>query len=209
MGASVRRVWAAGAVALALAAGTAGCTGGDSDGGGVKAKRAAACTDGTYTWSGVRHWQKLTALGKPATFANRTDSYETDFKAVDAKVYRPTVTGTPTGVRPARVIKALGTHLKVEEPLADPTEVERPEETAFESHTGDLKGSYYAWEYLGFVDADFAYTCQGADLVRGHVHTWETVGSGFMPCTDPADGTAGRAAAGRLCPPGTRAYEAA
>lgn len=209
MHASVRRVWATGTVALALAVGTAGCTGGDSDSGGAKAERAVACTDGKYTWSDVRHWQKLTALGEPATFAKKTDSYETDFKAVDATVYRPTVTGTPAGVRPAQVIKVLGTHLKVAEPLADPSEEERPEDTAFGSHTGDLKGSYYTWSYLGFVDADFTYACGDADPVRGHVRTWETVGSGFMPCTDPADGTAGRAAAGQLCPPGTRAYEAA
>ncbi|MEU1552776.1 hypothetical protein ABZ517_08645 [Streptomyces scabiei] len=53
-------------------------------------------------------------------------------------VHRPTVTGAPRGVSPARVIKALRTHLKTEEPLADPSEEEPPEVSAFGWHAGRL-----------------------------------------------------------------------
>lgn len=203
----VRRVWAAGVAALALTVGAVGCTGGAETGAG--AAKATACTDGTYAWSGVRHWSKLTALGEPVTFAKATETWETDMTVVDAKVYRPEVTGTPAGVRAARVIEALGTHLKVEEPLADPSEEERPGDTHFEWNGGDLEGAYYRWSSLGFVDADFTYTCQGAGPVRGHVHTWETAGGGFLPCADPTGDAVARAAAGELCPAGSRAVEGA
>ncbi|MDX3708341.1 hypothetical protein PV733_05055 [Streptomyces europaeiscabiei] len=120
----------------------------------------------------------------------------------------------PAGVAPARVIKALGAHLKVEEPLAGPSEEERPEEerpeeAVFGRHAGELEGAYYLWNQIGFVDADFGYTCGDAEPVRGHVHTWETVGKGFLSCDTPPEGAAGRAAAEELCPAGSRAAKAA
>ncbi|UUU24721.1 hypothetical protein [Streptomyces sp. DSM 40750] len=205
---SARRSWAAGLVALAFAAGATACTG-DSGDGGIRddgGARAASCTDGTYAWSGVRHRTKLTALGEPVTFAKGTDSYEAPLEPLDADtVHRPAVTGAPDGVAPARVIKALGTHLEVAEPLAGPSEEERPEVSVFGWHAGELEGAYYLWKQIGFVDADFTYTCGEAEPVRGHVHTWETVGKGFLPCATPADGAAGRAAAEKLCPAGSGA----
>jgi hypothetical protein len=201
----VRRVWAAGAAALALTAGVAGCSGDTR----ATAAKAAACTDGTYTWTGVRHWSKLTALGDPVTFTKATDTWETDMTAVGAEVHRPEVTGTPAGVGAAPVIKALGTHLKVEEPLADPSEEERPGESHFAWDGGDLEGAYYRWSALGFVDADFTYTCGRAAPARGHVHTWETVGGGFLPCADPTEDAVATEAAGKLCPAGSRAAQGA
>ncbi|MGW1670000.1 hypothetical protein [Streptomyces sp. NPDC002324] len=218
---SVRRNRAAGAGAgagvsvwvLALALGATACTGGPGgaaapdDG---RARAGVSCADGKYTWSGVRRTTWPTALGEPVTFAKGTHSYETRLHPLEpGTVHRPTVTGAPEGVSPARVIKALGAHLKVEEPLADPSEEEPPEESEFGWHAGGLDGPYYLWKQIGFVDARFTYTCGDAEPARGRVHTWETVGTGFLPCDTPPDGAAGRAAAEELCPVGSRAAEAA
>jgi hypothetical protein len=180
-----------------LTVAAAGCTGDPGDGVARRDDRApgVTCTDGRYTWAGVRHRTELTALGEPVTFPKGTDSYETRLRPVEpGTVHRPTVTGAPRGVSAARVIKALGTHLKTEEPLADPSEEEPPEVTAFGWHAGRLEGPYYLWKQIGFVDARFTYTCGDARPVRGRVHTWET---------------AGRAAARELCPAGSRAAKAA
>ncbi|MFF7264782.1 hypothetical protein ACFZCL_31510 [Streptomyces sp. NPDC008159] len=200
------RLRAAGLAALLLTAGASACTSDSDDAAGPDA-RASVCTDGTYTWSGVRHRTRLTALGEPVTFPAGTDSYETRLKPLDRTVHRVTVTGTPQGTTEAGVIRALGARLKAEEPLAGPSETEGPEETAFGRHTGDLEGAYYLWREIGFVDADFAYRCLGADPVHGHVHTWERVGGGFLPCDTPPDGAAGRTAAERLCPAGSPAVK--
>ncbi|MDX3129141.1 hypothetical protein PV367_04835 [Streptomyces europaeiscabiei] len=209
---SVRRSCAVSAVVWVVALGATACTEDSGDGATRDdgRARAASCTDGEYAWSGVRHRTKLTALGEPVTFAKGTDSYRTRLEPLDADtVHRPTVSGVPAGVAPARVIKALGAHLKVEEPLAGPSEEERPEESVFGWHAGELEGAYYLWNQIGFVDADFSYTCGDAEPVRGHVHTWETVGKGFLSCDTTPDGAAGRAAAEELCPAGSRAAKAA
>jgi hypothetical protein len=195
-----------------LTVAAAGCTGAPGDEAARRDDRAhgVTCTDGTYTWSGVRHRTELTALGEPVTFPKGTHSYETRLRPLEpGTVHRPTVTGAPRGVSPARVIKALGVHLKTEEPLADPSEEEPPEVTAFGRHAGPLEGPYYLWKQIGFVDARFTYTCGDAGPVRGRVHTWETVGRGFLPCDTPPDGAAGRVAARELCPAGSRAAKAA
>lgn len=116
---SVRRSCAVSAVVWVVALGATACTGDSGDGATRDdgRARAASCTDGEYAWSGVRHRTKLTALGEPVTFAKGTDSYRTRLEPLDADtVHRPTVSGVPAGVAPARVIKALGAHLKVEEP---------------------------------------------------------------------------------------------
>ncbi|WP_216588207.1 hypothetical protein [Streptomyces brasiliscabiei] len=115
------------------------------------------------------------------------------------------MTGAPRGVAPGREIEALGAHLEVDEPLAGPDEEEVPEETAFGRHAGEPEGAYYLWRQIGFVDADFACTCGDAEPVRGHVRTWETVGRGFLSCAVSPDGAAGRVAAEKSCPAGSRA----
>lgn len=196
------RSWAAVLATVTLAA----CTS-DSDGKGSAAK---SCTDGTYTWSGVRRSQKLALLADPIRLEKKTDYYKALLKPVDDTVNRPTVTGAPAGVGAARVIKALGTHLEVKEPLADPSETDPTEKRYVERGTGDLKGSYYSWAWVDLVEADFAYTCEGsAKPVKGHVRTWGTTGTGFRPCSEPSDTTVGRAAARRTCPAGSPAADKA
>ncbi|MEU5394328.1 hypothetical protein ACFYQT_21510 [Streptomyces tibetensis] len=204
----VGRVCGAGLVAGVLVTGAAACSGGSGgDGNG----RAEACAEGTYAWSGVRREQRLTALSDPIWFKKKTDSYTSRLEPVGDRVYRPSVTGAPEGVGAAGVIKALGRHLKTEEPLAGPSEEEVPErDHYFEVETGDLKGAYYAWGYVELVTADFTYTCGNDEPVQGRVRTWEGTGSGFMPCSEePSEGVAGRAAAGELCPADSRAARAA
>lgn len=150
-------------------------------------------------------------MSDPITFEKRTASYSAKLEPVDDKVYRPSVTGAPRSVGAAAVITALGKHLKVEEPLAGPSEKE-PQDVGhyFESATGDLKGDYYSWGYIRMVTADFAYTCGNGEPVKGQVLTWEGAGSGFMPCSEePPEGGAGHAAASALCPADSRAARAA
>ncbi|OMI37298.1 hypothetical protein [Streptomyces sparsogenes] len=201
------RSWAAGLATVTLAAGLAACTS-DSDGKDSPAKDSAAksCTDGTYAWSGVRRWEKLTSLADPIRFEKKTEYYKALLKPTDDTIYRPTVTGAPAGVGAARVIKALGAHLKVKEPLAGPSETERIEKRYFERATSDPKGSYYSWGWIDLVEADFTYTCKGSTKpVKGHVSTWRGTGSGFLSCSDLSESTVGRAAARRTCPVGSPA----
>ncbi|MGW2704461.1 hypothetical protein [Streptomyces sp. NPDC001340] len=199
-----RGTGAAGLAAVALLAGLTACTGGGRS---SEDEGAKACSKGTYAWSGVQRAEKLIALADPVSFAKKTESYTAHLKPVGDTVYRPTVTGVPAGASAAGVIKVLGRHLKVEEPLADPSETERPvDDHNFEATTGDLKGAYYSWSWIGLVDADFTYTCGNGEPVKGHVRTWETSGSGFLSCSSgPADQASGRTAARETCPDGSKA----
>ncbi|MFF8937033.1 hypothetical protein ACF08O_20265 [Streptomyces paradoxus] len=203
----VGRACTAGLVIGVLVTGLTGCTGdagGDGDG------KAEACADGTYTWSDVRREQRLTALADPIRFKKKTGAYTSRLKPLGETVYRPSVTGAPEGVGAAGVIKALGRHLKAEEPLAGPSDTERPEDDHFfESATGTHQGAYYAWAAIDLVDADFTHICGGGEPVKGHVRTWEGTGAGFLPCSVPSDETAGRLAAQRTCPAGSEAAKGA
>jgi hypothetical protein len=95
-----------------------------------------------------------------------------------------------------------------------------PEKTGeyFRMNAGDLKGSYYAWGSVALVEADFTYTCPGggAEPVRGHVVSWETLGGGFLTCGDPMidegpskSDAAARTAARETCPAGSPAAKSA
>ncbi|MCT9011816.1 hypothetical protein [Streptomyces rhizosphaerihabitans] len=210
---------AAGLAAAALFLGAAACAGG-TGGRDEKGRKAAACVQGTYAWTGVVREQRLTGLADPITLEKGTDSVSGVIRPLKGVTYKPHVTSTAPGVRAADAIKALGRHLGTEEPLGGPSESAEPEKTPthFDYDVGDLTGSYYAWNSVGLVEADFTYTCRGgaAKPVRGHVVTWETVGGGFLSCGDhvPEDpfrktDVAARAAARKLCPAGSRAAQSA
>ncbi|MGI5428402.1 hypothetical protein [Streptomyces sp. CA-179760] len=202
---TVRLTCTAGLLIGALMAGLTACTG---DSGGAGEDKAEACAGGTYAWSGVRREQRLTALSDPIRFKKKTGTYRSRLEAVGDTVYRPSVTGTPEGAGAAGVIEALGRHLKVEEPLAGPSDTERPEEDHyFESATGDHKGASYAWAAIDLVEADFTYTCGDSEPAKGQVRTWEGTGAGFLPCSMPSDEEAGLLAAERTCPAGSEAAE--
>ncbi|MFI9175143.1 hypothetical protein [Streptomyces lincolnensis] len=201
---TAQRAWVAGLATVALAAGLTACSGGSDE----KDERAKACTDGTYAWSGVQRSEKLVELADPIRFEKTTSSYAAELKPVDDTVHRVTVSTAPEGVGAAGVIKALGRHLKVEEPLAGPSETWTPEEQGhyYEAAAGDYKGDYYSWGSIRLVDADFTYTCGSGDPVKGHVTTWEGTGTGFLPCaSDPVDSPAARTAALQTCPAGSPA----
>ncbi|MFJ3644234.1 hypothetical protein ACIPRD_31450 [Streptomyces sp. NPDC090108] len=206
---------AAGLAAAALLLGAVACAGG-SGGQEDNGRNAAACAKGTYAWSGVVREQRLTGLADPITLKKGTDSVSGLIRPLKGVAYKPHVTSTGPEVRAADAIKALGRHLGTEEPLGAPSESAEPEKTPthFDYDIGDLAGSYYAWNSVGLVQADFTYTCPGgADKpAGGHVVSWETVGGGFQSCaddvpTDPSGKTdaAARAAARKLCPAGSRA----
>ncbi|MFH9010279.1 hypothetical protein ACH4C6_02800 [Streptomyces sp. NPDC017943] len=205
---TARHTCLAALVAGLLATGTAGCA---PDGGGGREDRAGTCAEGTYTWSGVRREQRLTALSDPIRFTEEPDTYSLRLEAVGDTVYRPSVTGTPRGTDAAGVIKELGRHLKTEGPLAGPSRTERPAEDHFVEYRNGLgRGAYYAWAQLDLVDADFTRTCGDGEPARGHVRTWEGSGAALLPCSaEPPDEAAGRIAAQRRCPAGSEAAEGA
>ncbi|MFF7308777.1 hypothetical protein [Streptomyces sp. NPDC008137] len=204
---TVRLTCAAGLVVGALTTGLTACVGEPGGGG---ADKAEACADGAYAWSGVRREQRLTALSGPIRFKERTATYSALLKPLGDTVYRPSVTGRPEGADIAGVIKALGRHLKVDEPLAGPSETERPaQDHFFESATGEHLGAYYAWASIDLVEADFTHTCGDGEPAKGHVRTWEGTGAGFLPCSMPSDEEAGRLAAQRTCPAGSEAAKEA
>ncbi|MDW8806696.1 hypothetical protein P1P68_18360 [Streptomyces scabiei] len=94
-----------------LTVGAAGCTGDPGDGVARRDDRehGVTCTDGRYTWAGVRHRTELTALGEPVTFPKGTDSYETRLRPVEpGTVHRPAVTGAPRGMSAARELCPAG-----------------------------------------------------------------------------------------------------
>ncbi|BBC33218.1 hypothetical protein SGFS_045120 [Streptomyces graminofaciens] len=200
----------AGLATVALAAGLTACTGG-SDDGEDKAASMKACTAGTYAWSGIRQWEELAELADPINITKKTAFYEAKLKPVGDNRYRPKVTGAPKGVGTDAVIKALGKHLKTEERLAYPSEPAVPETAhVFENGTGDLKGSYFAWSSVELVEADFTYTCEGSEPVKGHVVSYKSSPTGWWDCSDePAGGEAALKAARLSCPDGSRAARAA
>ncbi|MFJ4078858.1 hypothetical protein ACIP2Z_07900 [Streptomyces iakyrus] len=64
-----------------------------------------------------------------------------------------------------------------------------------------------AWAAIDLVDADFTHTCGGGEPTKGHARTREGAGAGFPSCSMPSDQTAGRIAAQRTCPAGSKAAE--
>ncbi len=198
------RTWVVGATLVALGAGLTGCSGDTPD-------RAGACADGTYTWSGVTRTEKLIRLADPIVIKKRTASYKARLRSADTLMYRPEASPVPDGTNAGAVILALGRHLKVEEPLADPSDNEDTRyDTYYEAETELTKGTYYAWDALRMVDADFTYTCDGGEPVKGHVRSWDTLGAGLLSCVDePRKDAAAHQAAVRSCPAGSRAAEEA
>jgi hypothetical protein len=202
---TTRRAVTAGLVIGVLVTGLGACTGGQDR---VGDEKAEACAEGTYAWSGVRREQRLTALSDPIRFEKKTGRYTSHLKAVGATLYRPSVTGAPEGAGAAGVITALGRHLRAGKPLAGPSDTERPaQDHFFESSNGAHEGAYYAFAAIDLVEADFTYTCGGRKPAKGHVRTWEGAGAGLLSCSTPSDETAGRLAAQRTCPTGSRAAQ--
>ncbi|SNX63811.1 hypothetical protein SAMN06272735_5623 [Streptomyces sp. TLI_55] len=191
-----RRTWVAGAALVALAAGLTACS--DSD------TRAGSCTDGKYTWSGVERTQKVTKLAAPITIARPTASYKAPLEVIDTVVYSRAVTPVPPGAGRSGVLAALDEHLDVDESKAGAMVDTRHGGTYVEG-TALHKGAYYAWSYVDLVDADFTYTCEDVDPVKGHVRTWDEIGSDLRSCAETAPSDSGREAAARRCPTGSKA----
>ena len=194
-------------VAAVVMLGTAGCGAVATNDGRSAAGAATICTHGTYAWSGIRHVERLTGLPDRITYAD--GAYQGVIEPVSGTVYHPTVTHSPEGVGPARVIKALGAHLKTEDPLAGPTETAGDEQTDFFDELVGPRQPYYAWESVDLIEADFTYSCGLNPPVRGHVRTWDTYGGGFLPCSEPSEGAPAKVAATKLCPAGSRAAQGA
>ncbi|MEV6545457.1 hypothetical protein [Streptomyces sp. NPDC051665] len=187
---------------VVLGVGSAGCgvTAGESR---LSADAATICAHGRYAWSGIRHVERLTGLPDRITYAD--GGYQGVIEPVSGTVYRPTVTHPPKGVGAARVIEALGTHLQTDNPLAGPSETAGHEKTDFFNEIGEPRQPYYTWESIDLVEADFTYTCGLNAPVHGHVHTWDTYGGGFLPCSEPSEGVPAKVVAVKMCPAGSPA----
>ncbi|MFF5495244.1 hypothetical protein [Streptomyces aquilus] len=196
-----RQTWVAGAALVALAAGLTAC--GDSD------TRAGSCVDGTYTWSGVERTQKVTKLASSLTIAKTTASYKARLQVIDTVVYHRTVSPVPPGAGASGVLAALDEHLDVDESKVGAGSVDTRYGDSYVEGTALHKGAYYAWSYVELVDADFTYTCEDVEPVKGHVRTWDEIGSDIRPCAEAAPSESGREAAARRCPTGSKAAQEA
>ncbi|MBE8472375.1 hypothetical protein [Streptomyces justiciae] len=197
-----RRMWGAGAALVALAAGLTACA--DSD------TRAGSCTDGKYTWSGIERTQKVTKLAGPITIARPTASYKAQLEVIDTVVYNRTVSPVPPGAGASGVLAALDEHLDVDESKVGARGVvDTRHGDSYVEGTALHKGAYYAWSYVDLVDADFTYTCEDVEPVKGHVRTWDEIGSDIRPCAEAAPSESGREAAALRCPTGSKAAQEA
>ncbi|MFD4476999.1 hypothetical protein ACFWPU_12925 [Streptomyces sp. NPDC058471] len=206
----MKRTLAANAAIAAAATLLAGLTACTSDEGGDKRATPRTCKGGTYTWSDVRQKSTLTGLAKPVAFKRKVSSYSAEIDPLKGARRSVSFTTLSEGIDAKTAIASLGRHLRSEEPLAPLGEETGDKGSVIEDATGDIgPGAYFAWSYADVVEANFTYRCGDAEPARGHVATWGSVGTGFLPCAqrnEDADAAA-LAAARERCPEGSLAAE--
>ncbi|MGH4034029.1 hypothetical protein ACQB60_34430 [Actinomycetota bacterium Odt1-20B] len=204
----MKRILTASAAVALLVTGTAACTFGGRE------ASSTECKSGTYTWSDVQRKDTLTGLAKPIRFKKKASHYVADIKPLPRGHHQVTFTAETSGPEAKGALKSLGRQLKLDGKLASLGEEVGHSAVGFEDESDStLKGAYYAWSSADIVKAEFSYRCNGAQPVHGSVLTWESSGTGFLPCTDrqEEDEEADKAAltaARERCPQGSPAAEA-
>ncbi|MFI7503906.1 hypothetical protein ACIBVL_36580 [Streptomyces sp. NPDC049687] len=233
---STRRSWAAGVAAVALAAGPTACTGGsDDDGAGGKtgARRASAgpvaekqaCTDGTYTWTGIGETKRLTGVTEPESLGKGGGRLTYRL----ARVYTPhqSVEGHGPALSSAEVLFSLGKKAGLIESDAT-TAAEDDSEDAFtdvnrkapelnENGTDSVDGAgrFVRYAFTTEVAGDFRYSCADGTAVLGHAVGWKADGGGILDCDHSIEGLSGddvslaRSAARLVCDAGSVATKGA
>ncbi|MFJ6565981.1 hypothetical protein ACIQNU_01040 [Streptomyces sp. NPDC091292] len=201
--------------AVAVWAGATGCTIGGEDavaGSGDPSREAIRCDASGFTWGEPKREVELTGVSDLIQYSGKGEM-TADVRGGE-RHYTPNVSGTSARLSAAQVIKALGAHLKTDEPLAAPGDVANPDTmTEFHSSGGHPRGAYYSWSSVSLVSADFTHPCASG---KGRVVTWEGTGTGLLSCADRITWTTGdeedragarviHEAAVKVCPKGSAA----
>lgn len=220
---TARRTCAAGLATVAMAAGLAACTGDEKDepkssGKGDKAV-VKACTDGTFTWTGVRRTDRLTGVSE----AQRVRDDGTINVQLE-RVYtpKPTVRAEGPAVSPAEVLFSLGKRVGEIDSDAHTLAEVSGETWAFtdvhlaapklDSGLSKVTGPGELVEYAGVREweGDFRYTCSGGKTTTGHARNWTVDIGGVLSCQESVDGDGlALQAARRSCEAGSPAIEEA
>ncbi|MFJ8109712.1 hypothetical protein [Streptomyces sp. NPDC096132] len=230
------RSWAAGVAAVALAAGLTACTGGPDDDGGGKATSGAkvasaspatgkrACTNGTYTWTGIGQTKRLTGITEPERLGKGGGRLTYRL----TRVYTPhqSVEASGPALSFAEVLFSLGKKTGLIQSDAA-TAAEDDSKDAFAdvnrkapdlnpggTNAVDGAGRFVQYAYTVEVAGDFRYSCADGTDVLGHAVGWKIDGSGIIDCDhsidgDPGDTALARSAALLVCDPGSAATKGA
>ncbi|NUP20598.1 MAG: hypothetical protein HOZ81_31850 [Streptomyces sp.] len=218
------RVCTTGLATAVLAAGLTACTGGEKDeptnsAKGAKAAVVKACTDGTFTWTGVRKKDRLTGVSEARRVAP-----DGSYKARMERVYtpRPAVRAAGPTVSPAEVLFSLGKRIgEIDSYARTLAEVDGDTYSFTDVHlappdldsgVSKVTGPGENVEYVGVREweGDFRYTCSGGKTTTGHARNWTVDISGILSCDESVDGDGlALQAARRSCAEGSRVLEKA
>ncbi|MGW0578682.1 hypothetical protein ACWD25_22565 [Streptomyces sp. NPDC002920] len=224
---TIRGAWPAGLITAALLTGLVACTGGAKDDGakpsGATGPASAspvagkqACTNGTYTWSGVRTAERLTGVSEPERLGK--DGGRLTYPL--ARVYTPHQSVEAEGPAPSssEVLFSLGRKAGVIDSdaatLAEDdgmtysfTDVnaKAPELNEDGTDSVDGAGLFVRYAFMTEVEGDFRYSCADGTAVLGHAVGWKTDAGGLLDCDRSVTEAMARTAAELVCAPGSAA----
>ncbi|WP_143145072.1 hypothetical protein [Streptomyces humi] len=212
-----RRIRVAGPAAVALAAVLTACTGGGDGGGdGGRDARAGACTDGTFTWSGVTQTDRLTGVSA----SERLGAGGGVLKNPLRRVYTPRVSVRAEGpaISPAEVLFSLGKRIgEIDSTAATLAADDSGTTYAFtDAHaeapsldagfTGlDGAGDFVAYAGVREVTGTFRHSCPDGASSTGRARSWKVDLNGVLDCDDAVDEALARQAARLSCEAGAAA----
>ncbi|MFI7403011.1 hypothetical protein ACIBW9_21500 [Streptomyces sp. NPDC049541] len=214
----ITRGWAAALTVVTVAAGVAGCSGG----GDVKAAArssapavAKACTNGAFTWSGVKHADRLTGVSAPENNGGRTIRTTNPIERVYTP--KPSVRTEGPALSPAEVLFSLGKKIgEIDSDAATLGDVNGDTWAFTDVHQkapnlhnrfSEVSGPGETVQYAGVREweGDFRYTCAGSRPTTGHARNWTLDMQGNLSCDESVDSAIARQAARLSCEPGSRA----
>ncbi|MCX5390078.1 hypothetical protein [Streptomyces sp. NBC_00094] len=174
-------------VAVVLLTGTAACTSGGDEPAvrAVRTTEAAACENGTYTWSRVDKRDVLTGVAEKQELGEGGGALTHE----PAPLHTPRVAVTfeeGPRVDPEATLRALGA--RVGEEVGDDSafaDVRRPAPKLDTGSTSvDGAGTFVEYAWVRQVSADFRYTCGDGRRAAGRATSWIVDGSGVLECTE-------------------------
>ncbi|GGW88507.1 hypothetical protein [Streptomyces lomondensis] len=207
----VRPARAAGLVIGVLATGLAACTGGGGAARDHETDRptAAACANGTFTWSHVNKRDRLTGVSEPERL--EADGGPTRNALRRVHTPRPSVRADGPVPSAAEVLFSLGKktgEIDSDAPTLSEaggdtwafTDVRQPApELDTDRVTPHAAGEFYQYAGVREVSADFRYTCPDGRTASGHARNWTVDLAGLADCGERPDSALAREAAQHAC----------
>ncbi len=214
---TVGRVFGAGLVIGALAAGLGACTGGS---GGDEAGRvrgtaepvATACANGTFTWSHLTERDRLTGVSDPERLGKGGGALQSPVR----RVYTPSASVRARGgpvPSAAEILFSLGKKAGVIDSDARTlaqaggdtwwfTDVRQPAPRLDNDRVKPgAAGEFVQYAGVREVSADFRYRCPDGRTVSGHARNWTVDLAGLIDCDERPVSALGREVARRSCEP--------